>query len=223
MYELYIPSDRYSHDIKVWFCHYGLGLWDNWRVTCVLLSVFLHSCSNDDVDFIIQKEMELLDSSEQKMAIINKKLDIDYKEIKERIEEMNMDIMKMRMSEKEIPLKMARNMERYVTIQKAYKNFYEPFKKATIEAEDLNGQILALRQSVLKQEYGKEKFKEFELAKDKLQELLKSNPEERLVLPSKYNLYKIYQLLGLNGEAEIAKNDGYVKMNKASLKEWGAM
>lgn len=130
-------------------------------VTCVLLSVFLHSCSNDDVDFIIQKEMELLDSSEQKMAIINKKLDIDYKEIKERIEEMNMDIMKMRMSEKEIPLKMARNMERYVTIQKAYKNFYEPFKKATTEAEDLNGQILALRQSVIKQEYGKEKFKEF--------------------------------------------------------------
>lgn len=53
----------------------------------------------------------------------------------------------------------------------------------------------------------KEKFKEFELAKDKLQELLKSNPEERLVLPSKYNLYKIYQLLGLSGEAEITKND----------------
>ena len=53
----------------------------------------------------------------------------------------------------------------------------------------------------------KEKFKEFELAKDKLQGVLKSNPEERLVLPSKYNLYKIYQLLGLDGEAEIAKND----------------
>ncbi len=105
--------------------------------------------------------MELLDSSEQKMAIINKKLDIDYEEIKERIEEMDMDIMKMRMSEKEIPLKMSRNMERYVTIQKAYKNFYEPYKTANTEAEDLNSQILALRQSVLKQEYSKEKFKEF--------------------------------------------------------------
>ncbi|RLD28172.1 MAG: hypothetical protein DRI75_07610 [Bacteroidetes bacterium] len=53
----------------------------------------------------------------------------------------------------------------------------------------------------------KDKFKEYNLAKDKLQALLKNNPEERLILPSKYNLYKIYTLLGLNGEAEIAKND----------------
>jgi tetratricopeptide (TPR) repeat protein len=53
----------------------------------------------------------------------------------------------------------------------------------------------------------KEKFKEYNLAKDKLQELLKSNPEERLVLPSKYNLFKIYELLGQTEEAEIAKND----------------
>lgn len=53
----------------------------------------------------------------------------------------------------------------------------------------------------------KDKFKEYNLAKDKLQALLKQNPEERLILPSKYNLYKIYELLGLKGEAEIAKND----------------
>jgi tetratricopeptide (TPR) repeat protein len=53
----------------------------------------------------------------------------------------------------------------------------------------------------------KEKFKEYELAKDKLQGLLKSDPEERLILPSKYNLYKIYELLGLTAEAEISRND----------------
>ena len=53
----------------------------------------------------------------------------------------------------------------------------------------------------------KEKFKEYNLAKDRLKTVLDSNPEERLVLPSKYNLYKIYQLLDLQGEAEIAKND----------------
>ena len=53
----------------------------------------------------------------------------------------------------------------------------------------------------------KEKFQEYYLAKDKLLALLKNNPEERLILPSKYNLYKIYELLGLNGEADIAKND----------------
>ncbi|SEP81253.1 protein involved in gliding motility SprE [Hyunsoonleella jejuensis] len=53
----------------------------------------------------------------------------------------------------------------------------------------------------------KEKFKEYNLSKDKFQELLQSNPEERLILPSKYNLYKIYELLGENDEATIAKND----------------
>ncbi|MCB0446438.1 MAG: hypothetical protein KDD03_02810 [Gelidibacter sp.] len=53
----------------------------------------------------------------------------------------------------------------------------------------------------------KEKFKEYQLAKNKLQTLLQNNPEERLVLPAKYNLYKIYQELNLNDESEIAKND----------------
>ncbi|GAA4295787.1 hypothetical protein GCM10023163_15290 [Aestuariibaculum suncheonense] len=53
----------------------------------------------------------------------------------------------------------------------------------------------------------KEKFKEYELAKDKFQELLQSNPEERLILPSKYNLYKIYELLGETSEVTIAKNE----------------
>jgi len=39
----------------------------------------------------------------------------------------------------------------------------------------------------------KEKFKENLLAAAKLEKVLGSNPEERLILPSKYNLYKIYE------------------------------
>ncbi|MEZ4856906.1 MAG: hypothetical protein R2812_10580 [Gelidibacter sp.] len=53
----------------------------------------------------------------------------------------------------------------------------------------------------------KEKFKEYKLAKNKLKQLLANNPEERLILPAKYNLYKIYALLNEDAEAEIAKND----------------
>jgi tetratricopeptide (TPR) repeat protein len=53
----------------------------------------------------------------------------------------------------------------------------------------------------------KDKFKEYNLAKDKLKSLLESNPEERLVLPAKYNLYKLYVLLNQPGEAEITKTD----------------
>ncbi|MHA3788465.1 type IX secretion system periplasmic lipoprotein PorW/SprE [Flavobacterium hauense] len=41
----------------------------------------------------------------------------------------------------------------------------------------------------------KEKFKEYRLAANKLETLLQSQPEERLVLPSKYNLYKIYEII----------------------------
>ena len=38
----------------------------------------------------------------------------------------------------------------------------------------------------------KEKFQEYGLSTDKFENLLESNPEERLIIPSKYNLYKIY-------------------------------
>lgn len=41
----------------------------------------------------------------------------------------------------------------------------------------------------------KEKFKEYLLAVSKLEKLLKNNPEERLILPSMYNLYKLYEIL----------------------------
>ena len=53
----------------------------------------------------------------------------------------------------------------------------------------------------------KEKFSEYVLAKDKLETLLKNNPEQRLILPSKYNLYQVYELLGLSNKAEVTKND----------------
>lgn len=41
----------------------------------------------------------------------------------------------------------------------------------------------------------KEKFKEYQLAASKLEQLLQNKPEERLILPSMYNLYKIYEII----------------------------
>ncbi len=52
----------------------------------------------------------------------------------------------------------------------------------------------------------KEKFRDYELAASRLQQLLKNEPEEKLVLPAKYNLYKIYDTTGSNA-AEAAKQD----------------
>ncbi|MFT3794557.1 tetratricopeptide repeat protein [Flavobacterium sp.] len=47
----------------------------------------------------------------------------------------------------------------------------------------------------------KEKFKEYQLAASKLEKLLENQPEERLVLPSMYNLYKIYEIIDKNKAA----------------------
>lgn len=41
----------------------------------------------------------------------------------------------------------------------------------------------------------KEKFKEYQLAANRLETLLHNDPEERLILPAKYNLYKIYEII----------------------------
>ena len=50
----------------------------------------------------------------------------------------------------------------------------------------------------------KEKFKENNLAIVKLEQLLKNNPEEKLILPAMYNLYKLYQITDAN-KAEAMK------------------
>ncbi|WP_034060045.1 type IX secretion system periplasmic lipoprotein PorW/SprE [Lacinutrix jangbogonensis] len=52
----------------------------------------------------------------------------------------------------------------------------------------------------------KEKFKEYDLSKSKFTDLLNNNPEERLILPSQYNLFKMYETLGNTAEADILKN-----------------
>lgn len=48
----------------------------------------------------------------------------------------------------------------------------------------------------------KEKFKEYELAASRLEKLLDNNPEERLILPAKYNLFKIYEIIDASKAAQ---------------------
>jgi len=52
----------------------------------------------------------------------------------------------------------------------------------------------------------KEKFQEYPLSIDKFENLLQSNPEERLIVPAKYNLHKIYLANG-----EIPKANKYMQ------------
>lgn len=53
----------------------------------------------------------------------------------------------------------------------------------------------------------REKFGENELAAEKLELLLANDPEERLLVPAKYNLYKIYSEMGEFAKAQSLKND----------------
>ncbi|SRX72499.1 type IX secretion system periplasmic lipoprotein PorW/SprE [Aequorivita antarctica] len=53
----------------------------------------------------------------------------------------------------------------------------------------------------------KEKFKEYNLAANRLEKLLNYNPEERLVVPAKYNLVKIYEVLENPSESDKYRND----------------
>lgn len=52
----------------------------------------------------------------------------------------------------------------------------------------------------------KEKFLEYKLAQTKLEALLNLNPEERLVLPAMYNLFKIYEITNQSEKAITMKN-----------------
>ncbi|OOG70167.1 gliding motility protein [Flavobacterium sp. A45] len=52
----------------------------------------------------------------------------------------------------------------------------------------------------------KEKFKEYNLASARLEQLLMYQPEEKLILPTKYNLYKIYEITNPS-KAESIKNE----------------
>lgn len=54
--------------------------------------------------------------------------------------------------------------------------------------------------------YG-EKFEKNLLAMERLEILLDNDPEERLILPAKYQLYKLYQEEGISVKAESMKND----------------
>jgi len=61
----------------------------------------------------------------------------------------------------------------------------------------------------------KEKFREYERAADKLEKLLTFDPQERLVLPSKYYLYKIYDLLK-NEQAALAWKEDIIERHPNS-------
>lgn len=52
-----------------------------------------------------------------------------------------------------------------------------------------------------------EKFKEYELAANRLEKLMTYNPEERLIVPAEYNLFKIYEILERPDRAAYYKND----------------
>lgn len=92
-----------------------------------------------------------------------------------------------------------------VVIEKYTTAFYEKQLPTTQTAIDSIGKERNFAYYQLGLIY-KEKFKEYDLASNKLEQLLKNKPEEKLILPSMYNLYKIYQITN-PARAERIKSD----------------
>lgn len=99
----------------------------------------------------------------------------------------------------------ANTLKDSVVIEKYTTAFYEKQLPTTQTAMDSIGKERNFAYYQLGLIY-KEKFKEYNLASDKLEQLLKNNPEEKFILPSMYNLYKIYQITN-PAKAESVKFD----------------
>ncbi|PXY39711.1 gliding motility protein [Flavobacterium cheongpyeongense] len=80
-----------------------------------------------------------------------------------------------------------------IVIEKYTTEFYEKQLPATQVAMDSIGKERNFAYYQLGLIY-KEKFKEYDLASSKFEQLLLNSPEEKWILPSMYNLYKIYQI-----------------------------
>ena len=80
-----------------------------------------------------------------------------------------------------------------IVVEKYTTEFYEKQLPTNLAAMDSIGKERNFAYYQLGLIY-KEKFKEYDLASTKFEQLLRNNPEEKWILPSKYNLYKIYQI-----------------------------
>ncbi|SDS38974.1 hypothetical protein [Gramella sp. MAR_2010_147] len=88
---------------------------------------------------------------------------------------------------------------------------YDPMTYVNqIPGEQLVLDSLATQQNLAYYQLGiiyNENYGEYNLAAKRLEFLLNNNPQERLVLPAKYNLYKIYGAQGRLRDQELLKND----------------
>ncbi|MFH6986458.1 gliding motility protein [Flavobacterium collinsii] len=99
----------------------------------------------------------------------------------------------------------ANKLKDTIVIEKYTTDFYEkqlPQTQAAIDSIGVERNFAYYQLGLIY----KEKFKEYNLASDKLEQLLKNKPEEKLVLPAMYNLYKIYQITN-PARAERIKSD----------------
>jgi len=92
-----------------------------------------------------------------------------------------------------------------IVIEKYTTDFYEKQLPTTQIAMDSIGKERNFAYYQLGLIY-KEKFKEYDLASGKFEQLLRNNPEEKWILPSMYNLYKMYQITN-PARAERIKSD----------------
>jgi hypothetical protein len=132
-----------------------------------LLGIFLFmmtfsSCTNKNDQYEKQVELNLIDTLEIELAKTRIWLDVNYPEIKSRINPMKQNIKIITLNYTETwSEEMIMNMDRYRGMLKIYEKFAEHYKPIVLETEELINQVKTLRNSVDKGLYvgKKEEFK----------------------------------------------------------------
>lgn len=135
-------------------------------ILSLLASIFyFSSCSDSKIkEFEKEKSLELVDSLSKQLSYVKYLMDeADMQDIAERRDyvESELTLIRLKADSTDIPLEYMHSLEEFRALFKIYKAGLTNYKKIVMEYEELNSQVITLKQSVQSEEYPKEEFKKY--------------------------------------------------------------
>jgi archaellum component FlaC len=126
---------------------------------------FMSSCSDSKVKaYEKEKSLELVDSLSKQLSYVKYLMDeVDIQDIAERRDyvESELTLIRLKADSTDIPQEYIHSLEEFRALFKIYKAALTNYKKIVMEYEELNTQVITLKQSVQSEEYTKEEFKKY--------------------------------------------------------------
>lgn len=135
-------------------------------ILSLLTSIFyFSSCSDSKIkEFEKEKSLELVDSLSKQLSYVKYLMDeVDMQDIAERRDyvESELTLIRLKADSSDIPLEYMHSLEEFRALFKIYKAGLTNYKKIVMEYEELNSQVITLKQSVQSEDYPKEEFKKY--------------------------------------------------------------